>query len=47
MKMANTTLELTAQDWARIAAKASWQMLRMNLNTFLRHGVFEVVGMQQ
>jgi 60 kDa SS-A/Ro ribonucleoprotein len=36
---------LTAQplldaEWAQIARTASWQMTRMNLNTFLRHGVF-------
>ena len=36
-----TSLPLTEQDWRQIARKASWQMTRMNLNTFLRHGVFE------
>jgi 60 kDa SS-A/Ro ribonucleoprotein len=41
------SLPLTEQDWRQIARKASWQMTRMNLNTFLRHGVFkdqELVG---
>jgi 60 kDa SS-A/Ro ribonucleoprotein len=36
-----TALELTSQHWKQIAAKAPWQMTRMNLNTFARHGVFE------
>ena len=37
--------ELTARDWADIARRGSWQTLRMNLNTFARHGVFELEGM--
>ena len=36
---------LTARDWADIARRSSWQTLRMNLNTFARHGVFELEGM--
>ncbi len=40
-----TALELTTEDWAQIARQAGWQMLRMNLNTFARHGVFELPGM--
>jgi 60 kDa SS-A/Ro ribonucleoprotein len=36
-----TSLPLTQADWRQIARNASWQMTRMNLNTFLRHGVFE------
>jgi 60 kDa SS-A/Ro ribonucleoprotein len=35
-----TSLPLGAKDWAGIARAASWQMTRMNLNTFARHGVF-------
>lgn len=35
-----TSLPLTQADWTEIALKASWQMTRMNLNTFSRHGVF-------
>jgi 60 kDa SS-A/Ro ribonucleoprotein len=40
-----TALELGAAEWAEIARNASWQTLRMNLNTFARHGVFELEGM--
>lgn len=36
-----TQLPLTTDQWAQIARNASWQMVRMNLNTFLRHGVLE------
>jgi 60 kDa SS-A/Ro ribonucleoprotein len=36
-----TSLPLTNKDWQQIARTAPWQMMRMNLNTFLRHGVFE------
>ena len=35
-----TALKLTTADWARVARNASWQTLRMNLNTLARHGVF-------
>ncbi|WP_431110570.1 vWA domain-containing protein [Variovorax paradoxus] len=37
-----TALELDAQAWAQIAQRGSWQMVRQNLNTFARHGVFEL-----
>ncbi|KIC27657.1 RNA-binding protein [Leisingera sp. ANG-M6] len=37
-----TQLPLTPQHWAQIARQGSWQMVRQNLNTFHRHGVFEV-----
>jgi 60 kDa SS-A/Ro ribonucleoprotein len=40
-----TSLPLTAKDWQQIARQASWQMTRMNLNTFARHGVFEEAEM--
>ena len=36
-----TALPLTTKDWCQIARNASWQTVRMNLNTFQRHGVFE------
>jgi len=36
-----TALPLTAKQWAKIAWTAPWQMTRMNLNTFVRHRVFE------
>ena len=36
-----TALELGRNEWTAIARKAPWQMTRMNLNTFARHGVFD------
>lgn len=36
-----TALGLAPWEWKAIARHAPWQMTRMNLNTFLRHGVFE------
>ncbi|MBZ0119258.1 MAG: RNA-binding protein [Sandaracinaceae bacterium] len=42
-----TALELGTAEWAQIARQASWQSLRMNLNTLARHGVFEVDGMAE
>lgn len=41
---------LTAQNlgkhgWRAIAANAGWQMTRMNLNTFLRHEVFDDIAL--
>lgn len=35
-----TALPLGDQEWMSIARNAPWQMTRMNLNTFQRHGVF-------
>jgi 60 kDa SS-A/Ro ribonucleoprotein len=35
-----TALELGPREWTEIARRAPWQMTRMNLNTFARHGVF-------
>lgn len=35
-----TALPLTTKHWTKIAQDAAWQMTRMNLNTFERHGVF-------
>ncbi len=40
-----TSLNLGAWEWKAIAARASWQTTRMNLNTFARHGVFEDASM--
>jgi 60 kDa SS-A/Ro ribonucleoprotein len=40
-----TSLELSTADWAQIASQGNWQMVRMNLNTFGRHGVYDVPGM--
>jgi 60 kDa SS-A/Ro ribonucleoprotein len=42
-----TALELSAAQWAQIARAGSWQMVRQNLNTFARHGVFELEGMAE
>ena len=39
-----TAMPLTRAHWAQIAETAGWQMLRQNLNTFARNGVFEVEG---
>jgi len=35
-----TVLPLGTKEWSEIARTAPWQMTRMNLNTFQRHGVF-------
>jgi 60 kDa SS-A/Ro ribonucleoprotein len=40
-----TSLELSQKEWVAIARHASWQTTRMNLNTFVRHGVFDAPGM--
>ena len=42
-----TALELQPAHWAQIARAGSWQMVRQNLNTFARHGVFEQPGMTE
>lgn len=42
-----TALPLDAEHWARIARHGGWQMVRMNLNTFARHGVFDIAGMAE
>ncbi|MDQ8205665.1 TROVE domain-containing protein [Pelagicoccus sp. SDUM812003] len=36
-----TALPIGFAEWATIARNAPWQMTRMNLNTFQRHGLFE------
>ena len=36
-----TALDLDRTAWQSIASQAPWQMTRMNLNTFARHGVFD------
>ncbi len=35
-----TALPISTREWTQIARNAAWQMTRMNLNTFQRHGVF-------
>jgi 60 kDa SS-A/Ro ribonucleoprotein len=42
-----TALELNAAQWAQIARAGLWQMVRQNLNTFARHGVFALDGMAE
>ena len=42
-----TALPLRTAHWAQIARHGSWQMLRQNLNTFARHGVFGVEGLTE
>lgn len=42
-----TALALQPAQWAQIARAGSWQMVRQNLNTFARHGVFEQPGMTE
>ena len=42
-----TQLELSTKQWTGIAEKASWQMTRMNLNTFQRHGVLALPAMRK
>jgi 60 kDa SS-A/Ro ribonucleoprotein len=42
-----TALELDTQAWAQIAQRGSWQMVRQNLNTFARHGVFALPGLAE
>lgn len=36
-----TALPLTPDHWKQIATHATWNQVRMNLNTFARHGVFD------
>tara|TARA_R110002072_G_scaffold174303_10_gene329723 strand:+ start:42020 stop:43573 length:1554 start_codon:yes stop_codon:yes gene_type:complete len=36
-----SALPLTTAEWRVIAQRANWTTLRMNLNTFQRHGVFD------
>lgn len=40
-----TALSLNARQWSKVARTGSWQMVRQNLNTFARHGVFALDGM--
>lgn len=40
-----TALRLDAKAWTKIALQSGWHMVRMNLNTFARHKVFDLPGM--
>lgn len=42
-----TSLELTREHWAQIALRGRWHQTRMNLNTYARHGAFEVEGVSE
>ncbi len=42
-----TALPLMSVHWAQIAQQGSWQMVRQNLNTLARHGVFELPGLSE
>jgi 60 kDa SS-A/Ro ribonucleoprotein len=42
-----TALPLSTKEWETIARRAPWQMTRMNLNTFARHGVFGQPGLAE
>jgi 60 kDa SS-A/Ro ribonucleoprotein len=42
-----TALDLSAEQWATIALQGGWHMVRMNLNTFARHGVYALPGMTE
>ncbi|MFT3819753.1 MAG: TROVE domain-containing protein [Rubrivivax sp.] len=42
-----TSLDLKPEQWAQVAKAGSWQMVRQNLNTFARHGVFQIDGMAE
>jgi 60 kDa SS-A/Ro ribonucleoprotein len=42
-----TALDLGTAEWTAIARRAPWQMTRMNLNTFARHGVFAQPGLTE
>jgi 60 kDa SS-A/Ro ribonucleoprotein len=42
-----TALGLKRDEWAQVAMRGGWHMVRMNLNTFARHGVFELPDMAQ
>jgi 60 kDa SS-A/Ro ribonucleoprotein len=42
-----TSLPISRREWVEIARHAPWQMTRMNLNTFARHGVFGEPGLTE
>lgn len=45
--MLTSVENLPKEVWAAIALKATWTQCRMNLNTFTRHGAFEVDGVAE
>jgi 60 kDa SS-A/Ro ribonucleoprotein len=42
-----TALGLNRDEWAQVALGGGWHMVRMNLNTFARHGVFELANVAE
>ena len=42
-----TALGLSSREWGQVALRGGWQRVRMNLNTFARHGVFGIPGMTE
>jgi len=42
-----SALDLATAEWTAVARRAPWQMTRMNLNTFARHGVFTQPGLAE
>jgi 60 kDa SS-A/Ro ribonucleoprotein len=42
-----TAAGLNRREWAQVARRGSWQMIRMNLNTFARHGIFDEAGVTE
>jgi 60 kDa SS-A/Ro ribonucleoprotein len=42
-----TALGLKRDEWAKVAMRGGWHMVRLNLNTFARHGVFELPGLSE
>src|SRR6185503_3179046 len=42
-----TAVERGTPEWTEIARRAPWQMQRMHLNTFARHGVFGQPGLTE
>jgi 60 kDa SS-A/Ro ribonucleoprotein len=42
-----TSLDMGAKEWAQVALNSGWHMVRMNLNTFARHGVYQEAGLTE
>lgn len=42
-----THAKLSAKQWKQICENGGWHFVRMNINTFTRHKVFEISGMEQ
>jgi len=40
-----TSLPLTQEDWGQLARNGWWHQTRMNLNSYARHGVFDLPGL--